>query len=113
MTTSKSTQPTAEQGVNVADLFFYLASKWRWFLLSVITFVSLAWYKYATSPETYFSTATVIIKDPSNKTVTAGLDRFDSYINKVNVANEILQFRSIGLMETVVNRLHQIGRAHV
>lgn len=106
MTTSKSTQPTAEQGVNVADLFFYLASKWRWFMLSVITFVALAWYKYATSPETYFSTATVIIKDPSNKTVTAGLDRFDSYINKVNVANEILQFRSIGLMETVVNRLH-------
>lgn len=106
MTTSKSTQPTVEQGVNVADLFFYLASKWRWFLLSVITFVALAWYKYATSPETYFSTATVIIKDPSNKTVTAGLDRFDSYINKVNVANEILQFRSIGLMETVVNRLH-------
>lgn len=106
MATTKPTQSNAEQGVNVADLFFYLASKWRWFLLSVIVFGSLAWYKYATAPETYFSTATVIIKDPSNKTVTAGLDRFDSYINKVNVANEILQFRSIGLMEEVVNRLH-------
>ncbi len=106
MATSKSTQLAAEQGVNVADLFFYLASKWRWFLLSVVIFGALAWYRYATSPNIYFSTATVIIKDPSNKTVTAGLDRFDSYINKVNIANEILQFRSIGLMETVVNRLH-------
>ena len=106
MATMKTTQSNAEQGVNIADLFFYLASKWRWFLLSVIVFGSLAWYKYATATETYFSTATVIIKDPSNKTVTTGLDRFDSYINKVNVANEILQFRSIGLMEEVVKRLH-------
>ena len=24
-----------EQGVNLADVFLYLASKWKWFLLSV------------------------------------------------------------------------------
>lgn len=97
---------TNDQGINIADLFYYLLSKWRWFLLSVIVFGVLAWYRYATSPEIYFSSATVIIKDPSNKTVTAGLDRFDSYINKVNVANEILQFRSMRVMEDVVERLH-------
>ena len=43
---------------------------------------------------------------PSNKTSTAGLDRYDNYINKVNVANEILQFRSKRLMREVVQRLH-------
>ena len=96
----------AEQGINISDLFYYLLSKWKWFLLSVIIFGTLGWYRYATSPEIYFSTATVVIKDPSNKTVTAGLDRFDSYINKVNVANEILQFRSIEMMEDVVERLN-------
>lgn len=95
-----------EQGVNIADLFYYLLSKWKWFVLSVIVFGTIGWYRYATAPEIYFSTATVVIKDPSNKTVSAGLDRFDSYINKVNVANEILQFRSIGMIEDVVQRQH-------
>lgn len=95
-----------EQGLNINDLFYYLLSKWKWILLSVIIFGTLGWYRYATAPEIYYSAATVVIKDPSNKTVTAGLDRFDSYINKVNVANEILQFRSIAMMEDVVERLH-------
>lgn len=31
---------------------------------------------------------------PSNKTSSAGLDRYENLINKVNVANELLQFRS-------------------
>ena len=77
------------QEINLKDLFFYLASKWKWFLLSVIVFGCLAWYNYAKAPFIYFRQATVIIKDPSNKTYGAGLDRYDSYINKVNVANEI------------------------
>ena len=66
----------------------------------------LSWLRYAQSPFVYFRQATVIIKDPSNKTTTAGLDRYDNYINKVNVANEILQFRSKKLMQEVVKRVH-------
>ena len=65
----------------------------------------MAWLWYACTPFTYFSSATVIIKDPSNKTTTAaGLDRYDYVVNKVNVANEILQFRSKRLMRDVVQR---------
>lgn len=95
-----------EQGVNLADVFFYLASKWKWFLLSVAVLGGLSWYHWAKSPLVYYRSATVIIKDPSSKTSTAGLDRFDNFINKVNVANEILQFRSKRLMREVVTRLH-------
>lgn len=95
-----------EQGVNLIDLLVYLASKWKWFLLSVLICVGFAWYKYASTPLVYFGKATVIIKDPSNKTSSAGLDRYDNFINKVNVANEILQFRSKKLMREVVQRLH-------
>lgn len=96
----------ADQGINLVDLFVYLLSKWKWFVLSVAVFGGLAWYHYAKSPLVYFRSATVIIKDPSNKTVTTGLDRFDNYINKVNIANEILQFRSKRLMREVVTRLN-------
>ena len=87
-----------EQGINVVDLLVYFASKWKWFLISVLVCGGLAWLSYARSPLVYFRSATVIIKDPSNKTSTAGLDRYDNFINKVNVANEILQFRSKKLM---------------
>lgn len=95
-----------EQGLNVVDLLLYLASKWKWFVLSVLVFGGLAYVWYASSPLVYFRSATVIIKDPSNKTTTAGLDRYDNFINKVNVANEILQFRSKKLMREVVKRVH-------
>lgn len=92
--------------VNVMDILLYLASKWKWFLLSVIVFVGLAWLKYSSTPQVFFRSATVIIKDPSNKIASAGLDRYDNYINKVNVANEILQFRSRKLMREVVKRVN-------
>ena len=91
------------QEINIKDLVLYLANRWFWFLLSIAVFTGAAYYKYAKTPYVYFRQATVIIKDPSNKTNTAGLDRYDNYINKVNVANEILQFRSKKLMrETVI-----------
>lgn len=95
-----------EQGINLIDLFLYLLSKWKWFLLSVLVCGGIAYFNYARTPFVYYRSATVIIKDPSNKTTTAGLDRFDNFINKVNVANEILQFRSKKLMREVVLRVH-------
>ena len=99
-------QEKNSQDINLKDLFFYLLARWQWFLASMLIFGGLAWLKYARTPFTYFRQATVIIKDPSNKTYTAGLDRYDNYINKVNVANEILQFRSKKLMQEVVRRVH-------
>ena len=101
---TNSTNKT-DSSVNVLDVLTFLASKWRWYLLSILFFGGLAWYKYAKTPFTYFRSATVIIKDPSNKTSTAGLDRYDNLVNKVNVANEILQFKSKALMREVITRL--------
>ena len=96
----------APQGVNLLDLLKYLLSKWPWFLISLAVCCTFAWYKGATAPLVYHSSAKVIIKDPSNKTSSAGLDRYDRSINKVNVANEILQFRSKRLMQETVGRIH-------
>lgn len=90
----------------MVDLLVYFASKWKWFLLSVLVCGGIAWLMYARAPLVYFRSATVIIKDPSNRASTAGLDRYDNFINKVNVANEILQFRSKKLMREVVQRVH-------
>ena len=102
---SNTTDNKTEQGLNLTDLLVYMLSKWQWFLLSVLICGGLAWLYYARAPLVYFRSATVIIKDPSNKTSTAGLDRYDNYINRVNVTNEILQFRSKRLIREVVQRL--------
>ena len=102
---TNNTNGRNDQDVNIIDIMVYLLSKWKWFLISVLVFGGLAWVYYAKTPKTYFRSATVIIKDPSNKISSAGLDRYDNYINKVNVANEILQFRSKKLMREVVNRV--------
>ena len=67
-----------EQGINLIDLLVYFASQWKWFLLSILVCGGIAWYSYARSPLVYFRAATVIIKDPSNKTSTTGLDRFST-----------------------------------
>lgn len=95
-----------DQGINLVDLLVYFASKWKWFLLSILICGGIAWYKYASAPLVYYRSATIIIKDPSNKTATSGLDRFDNIINKVNVANELIQFRSKRLIREVVQRVH-------
>ena len=103
---NKNTNNSNNSEINLKDLFFYLLSEWKWFLVTMLIFGSLAWYKYAKTQFVFFRQATVIIKSPSNKTSTAGLDRYDNYINKVNVSNEILQFQSKKLMEEVVRRVH-------
>lgn len=95
-----------EQGLNLADIARYLLSKWPWFVLSIVICSAYAYYQYAKAPLVYFRETTIVIKDPANKTSTAGLDRYDYYINKVNVTNEILQFRSKRLMAEVIKRIH-------
>ena len=102
---TNSTNGRNDQDVNIIDILMFLLSKWKWFVISIIVFGGLAWFQYARTPKTYFRSATVIIKDPSNKISSAGLDRYDNYINKVNVANEILQFCSKKLMRDVVSRV--------
>ena len=90
--------------INLLDLFFYLLSKWKWFFLYAIIGVLVAYAIYSATGFTYFCSATIAIKDPENKNVSASLNRYDNLINKVNVTNEIYRFRSHKLMKEVVRR---------
>ncbi len=102
----KSENRKISQEVNVVDVLRYFISKWPWFLLSLAVCCTFAWYKTASDPLVFYTSAKVIIKDPSNKTTSAGLDRYSNSINKVNVANEILQFHSKRLMLETVSRVN-------
>lgn len=92
------------ESINLLDLFFYLLSKWKWFMLFAVIGVVAAYGIYSATGFTYFCSATIIIKDPTNKAVSASLNRYDNLINKVNVTNEIYRFRSHKLMKEVVRK---------
>lgn len=62
MQTINSSSNKNDQGLNLVDLLLYLASKWKWFLLSVLICGGFAWFKYASAPFVYFGSTTVIIK---------------------------------------------------
>ena len=90
--------------INLLDLFFYLLSKWKWFVLFSVIGLVASYCIYSSTGFTYFCSATIVIKDPTNKAVSASLNRYDNLINKVNVTNEIYRFRSHKLMKEVVRR---------
>ena len=92
------------ESINLLDLFFYLLSKWKWFFLFAVLGVLVAYAFYSATNFTYFSSATIIIKNPEDKAVSASLNRYDNLINKVNVTNEIYRFRSHKLMKKVVRK---------
>lgn len=103
MSTGNINTPQSK-GPNITDILLYLLSKWPWYILSLAVCLAIAWYHSATAPLVFYDQTKVIIKDPSNKTSSGGLDRYDNSINRVNVTNEILQFRSKRLLQEVVAR---------
>lgn len=101
---SSDNRTNQSKGPNLADILLYLLSKWPWYVLALVVCLAFSWYRSASMPLVYYAQSKVIIKDPSNKTSTGGLDRYDNSINRVNVTNEILQLRSKRLLQEVVAR---------
>lgn len=98
-------QRSPDYKITIADIWYYMLQHWWWFVISVAICGTAAWYYCAKQPQIYYRQATVVIKDPENKNYSAGLERYDNYINRVNVANEVLQFKSATLMTEVVRRI--------
>ena len=77
------------ESINLLDLFFYLLSKWKWFMIFAIIGLLAAYAWYSSSEFTYFRTATISIKNPQSKTYSASLDRYDNLINNTYTINQI------------------------
>ena len=91
----KSQHTKDSQNVNLLDLLVYLASKWKWFLLSVVVCCSVAWLKYARTPLTYFRTVTVIMNG-TDRPVCLDLKRYAEVL-PWRVATDVLSDRRIDL----------------
>ena len=101
----KNKQTKNEGSINLLDIFFYMLSYWYLFAIAIAVCVAIQAYRYSKAPFVYSSNATIMIKDPANTRASTKLDTYSSLINRTNVSNEILQFKSKRLMTEVVNRL--------
>lgn len=94
-----------EKNVNLVDIFMYLLSYWKWYVFSVLLFGGYFWYNYSKTSYVYNRSATVMIKTPANSQSTIRMNRYNDFLGQVNMANELLQFRSKELMRRVIDRL--------
>ncbi len=101
---NKKNKAGTERSLNLLDLFFYLLSYWYLFLIAILLCVGYQGWKYGKAPFVYRADATIMIKDPSNTKASTRLDAYSSLINRTNVSNEILQFKSKRLMTEVMVR---------
>ena len=89
-----------EKSVNIVDVFMYLIAHWKWYFLSILLFGGCFWYFYCKTPFVYSRVAIVMIKTPTNSRSGS-----NDFMGQINVASEILQFKSKELMRKVIDRL--------
>ncbi|MDR1527483.1 MAG: polysaccharide biosynthesis tyrosine autokinase [Dysgonamonadaceae bacterium] len=95
-----------EKSVNLVDIFMYLLVHWKWFVFSLLIFGCYFGYKYSKTPFVYNRSVTIMVKTPANTQATMRLNRYNSFSAPVNVASEILQFKSKELMRRSIDNLH-------
>lgn len=100
---------TFQSGFNLRDYLAACASKWIWFLVSVIMICGFAYYKVIRKMPVYLRTEQVLIKDEDSGNSIDGIaSAFSSFgLGRVrsNVYNEIITFKSPALMTQVAKRL--------
>ena len=52
-----------EEGLNLMDLLHRCLQKWRWFVVSVVVVMGLAFFYLLRTPSVFSRSATVVIKD--------------------------------------------------
>ena len=96
---------TFQSGFNLRDYLAACASKWIWFLVSVIVICGFAYYKVIRKMPVYLRTEQVLIKDEDSGNSIDGIaSAFSSFgLGRVrsNVYNEIITFKSPALMTLV------------
>lgn len=101
---------TFQSGFNLRDYLAACASKWIWFLVSVIVICGFAYYKVIRKMPVYLRTEQVLIKDEDSGNSIDGIaSAFSSFgLGRVrsNVYNEIITFKSPALMTQVAKRLN-------
>ncbi len=93
----------------VRDILFLCLSQWKWFVLSLAVTLGYAMWYLGTTPKTYSSTASILIKQDDNRKGNSAerqLQEMGVDDGSSNLTNEQILLTSSPLAEEVVDRLH-------
>lgn len=102
----KSTQP--ENFIRIQDLFYLCLAKWKWFVISLLAALFVAFSYIQMTPPLYVRTASVLINDDKNGSASGNanvLAEMGVFQPNSDVYKEMVSMRSSTVMEDVVSRL--------
>ena len=109
--TNKTSWKQTDKTLSVRDVFGILLGNWKWLLVSFAICMLAAMYYCIKAVPVYYRSASVLIKE-DRKSGTIGADMSQTFnnmglgVSRVNVYNEIVNFRSPDLMLQVARNLN-------
>lgn len=111
--TQQHTRPAAKADdfIRIQDLYYLCLAKWRWFVLSLVVCLGIAFIYLLKTPPVYTRTASLLIKEESkgqslSGDVGASFSDLGLFQSNTNVNNELISLQSPAVMFDVVKRLH-------
>lgn len=111
--TQQHTRPAAKADdfIRIQDLYYLCLAKWRWFVLSLVICLGIAFIYLLKTPPVYTRTASLLIKEESkgqslSGDVGASFSDLGLFQSNTNVNNELVSLQSPAVMYDVVKRLH-------
>lgn len=111
--TQQHTRPAAKADdfIRIQDLYYLCLAKWRWFVLSLVVCLGIAFIYLLKTPPVYTRTASLLIKEESkgqslSGDVGASFADLGLFQSNTNVNNELVSLQSPAVMYDVVKRLH-------
>lgn len=97
--------------LRLQDLLALCVSHWKWFVVSLVIFISMATAYLLTTPPVYKRTTSLLIKDVSKKgndlsEVQNSFSDMSLFTSNTNVRNELIGIQSPDVIAEVINRLH-------
>lgn len=111
--TQQHTRPAAKADdfIRIQDLYYLCLAKWRWFVLSLVICLGIAFIYLLKTPPVYTRTASLLIKEESKGQSLSGdvgtsFSDLGLFQSNTNVNNELISLQSPAVMYDVVKRLH-------
>ena len=108
-TPNLSPSEQTDDPVQIKDILFLCLSQWKWFVLSLVITLSVAFLYLMRTPSVYTRTAAVLIKENTkgqSLSSDMGFSDMGLFQSSTNVNNELLVMQSPAIMLEVVTRLH-------
>ena len=108
-TPNLSPSEQTDDPVQIKDILFLCLSQWKWFVLSLVITLSVAFLYLMRTPSVYTRTAAVLIKENTkgqSLSSDMGFSDMGLFQSSTNVNNELLVMQSPAIMLEVVKRLH-------